>query len=220
MKKIYCISGLGCDEKVFARVKLEGYQLVHLPWLMPKVNEPIHVYARRMSENVTEQNPILLGLSFGGMMSIEIAKLLPAQKVIIISSVKSYKEMPFWMRAAGKIKLNKIIPMRSYRVMEPLQNYTMGISSKEDKEIVNRYRQHVSQPLLTWSVNTILNWQNDWQPPNIVHIHGDSDKIFPIKNICQMLSIKDGGHFMIFNKAKQVALVLGEVLNTPDYSFN
>ena len=35
----------------------------------------------------TSRNPILIGLSFGGMMCIEIAKLIPVEKVILISSI-------------------------------------------------------------------------------------------------------------------------------------
>ena len=84
MKKIYCISGLGSDEKIFARIKVDGYQLVHIPWLKPEKDEPIEVYAKRMSKYIKDEKPVLMGLSFGGMMAIEITKLLPVDKLILI----------------------------------------------------------------------------------------------------------------------------------------
>ena len=32
MDKIYCLSGLGTDEKVFANLNIEGYTLEYIPW--------------------------------------------------------------------------------------------------------------------------------------------------------------------------------------------
>ncbi len=77
----------------------------------PLKNESIEQYAKRMSEKIHHENPVLIGLSFGGMMCIEIAKIINTDKIIIISSVKSFHEMPWWMRLAGKLKLYKIFPL-------------------------------------------------------------------------------------------------------------
>ena len=204
-KNIYCISGLGADEKAFAKIKVPGYALKHLLWLTPEKDEALEAYAKRMAKQIPDANPILMGLSFGGMLCIEIAKLIPVEKVILISSIPSYKQMPLWMRALGKLKLNKIIPIHSYtKVLEPVQNYHIGAVTKEEKEIVRRYRQNVSQELLDWSVNAILNWKNDWQPQKLYHIHGDADRIFPLKKVQPDYVVKGGTHFMILSKAKEV----------------
>lgn len=158
-----------------------------------------------MAKQIKEPHPILMGLSFGGMMCIEIAKLLDAEKVILISSIPSFKQMPLWMRAAGKMKLNKIIPVHAYtQVLEPVQNYHMGVKTKEEIEIVRHYRKNVSQVYLDWAVNAVLNWKNDWQPSKLYHIHGDADKIFPLKKVNPDYIVKGGTHFMIFNRAKEV----------------
>lgn len=89
MKTIYCISGLGADEKAFSRLSIEGYQLQIINWLKPLHNETLQEYATRMRETIKEEEPILIGLSFGGIMCTEIAKQIPVQKIIIISSIKS-----------------------------------------------------------------------------------------------------------------------------------
>src|SRR5258707_139416 len=98
---IYCISGLGTDAKIFSRLKIRGYQLIHLPWLKPRSKESMKSYAARMAAPIHHPSPVLLGVSFGGMVAIEIAKQLPVKKTIIISSVKTLKEIPSWMRIAG-----------------------------------------------------------------------------------------------------------------------
>lgn len=214
MKKIYCISGLGADERAFAKLHIEGYELIHLPWLLPLQNESIEQYAKRMSENILDENPVLMGLSFGGIMSIEIAKHVPAEKVILISSVKSSKEMPVWMKLAGRLKLNKIMPMRPYKILEPLQNYNLGATTREEKEMAKAFRENVSPAYLHWAINQVLNWKNNWQPASLYHIHGNADKLFPIKKINAHFVINNAGHLMIMNKSGEVNQFLNTILAT------
>lgn len=214
MKNIYCISGLGADEKAFARIAIPGCTLQHLQWLIPEKNESIEQYALRMAAQISEPNPILMGLSFGGMLCIEIARQLPVNKVILISSISTCLSLPRWMRMAGKWKLNKLLPIHAYsKLLEPVQNYHMGIKTREDLAIVRHYRQHVQQDLLNWSVNAILNWKNEWQPANLFHIHGDADRIFPLKKTHPHCIIKKGSHFMIFNQAQDINASLSNYLS-------
>lgn len=212
MKTIYCISGLGADERAFSRLQFDGYEVKHLPWLTPIAKETITAYATRMRQAITADNPILLGLSFGGMMCIEIAKQIPVEKVILVSSIQSSKQLPPWMRAAGFLKLNRIFPMKSYRITEPIQNRFIGISLREDIELVRSYRKNAPQQYLNWAINEVFRWNNDWQPSALFHVHGDADRIFPIRQVVPTHIIKGGGHFMIMNKAAEVNAALREIL--------
>lgn len=205
MKTIYCISGLGADEKAFAKINVPGYQLRHLHWLTPVKNEPIAAYAKRMAGQIEEANPVLMGLSFGGIMCIEIAKLVQVDKVILVSSIPTDKQLPLWMKAAGKLRLHKIVPLNPHtKLLQPLQDFFIGAKGNKEKEIVRRYRQQVQQDYLKWAINAILNWKNDWKPPHLYHIHGDADRIFPLKKVKPDCVVKGGTHFMIFSKAKAV----------------
>lgn len=212
MKSIYCISGLGADERAFAALHITGHKFVHLPWVLPDKKESIADYAKRMSEKITDENPILMGLSFGGMMCIEIAKLIAVEKVIIISSIKSRAELPTWMRTAGKIKLNKLLPLRPFKILEPYQNKRLGVKTKEEKHMVRHFRKNTPQIYTNWAINQILNWKNDWQPEKIFHIHGDSDKLFPIDKVKPNHIVKGGTHFMIIHKSEEVSRFINEVI--------
>lgn len=214
MKKIYCISGLGADERAFSRLKLEGYSIVYLPWLTPLPQETITAYAIRMSIPIKEANPILIGLSFGGMMCIEIAKLIAVEKVILISSIQTGKQLPRWMKAAGRLRLNKILPMRSFKLTEPIQNRFIGITLPDEIELVRSYRRNAPQVYMDWAINEVFKWRNNWQPPKLFHIHGDADRIFPIQYLKPDYVIKNGGHFMIMNKADEVTKALHNILDT------
>lgn len=209
---IYCISGLGADHNVFNNLELNGHKLVPVPWLRPNKKETIDDYTKRMMQPIKHPSPILLGVSFGGMIGIEIAKKINLRKLIIISSIKNMNELPAWMRVAGKMQLNKFLPIRSYKFTEKIDNNRLGVSNEEERKMVQTYRQSADPVYLAWAINQVLNWKNDWQAGNIVHIHGDSDKIFPIKNISANYVVKDGTHLMIYNRGKEVSDLINKEL--------
>ena len=212
MKTIYCISGLGADERAFSKLTITGYNLIVIRWLMPQPDEPLPHYAERMRAGIEEENPILMGLSFGGMVCTEIAKQITVQKIIIISSIKSSKELPWWMRSVAKLGINKIIPMRSSKITQPIQNRMLGVKSDEEKTLVASLRREADLPYTNWAVNQAINWKNDWQHPDIIHIHGDNDNMFPIRYIKADYTIKKGGHFMIMNRAAEVSACINTIL--------
>ena len=213
MKHIYCISGFGADERVFSKLDFGDHPIHFISWLTPVKKESIEQYAKRMGEKIQHDNPILLGLSFGGIMCIEIAKIIKTHKVILISSIKSFREMPLWMRLAAKSKLNKFFPLKSFRIIEPIENYNLGIENRDELKLVREYRRNIGQQYTKWAIHQILHWKNEWQPGDLIHIHGDKDHIFPIKNIKADYIIPGGGHFMIMNRAEKVNGIIKELLS-------
>lgn len=211
-KTIYCISGLGADERVFTNLAVNGHELHYLPWLRPEKNESMESYAKKMAAPITHSSPVLLGVSFGGMMGIEIAKQLNLQQLIIVSSIKSNKEMPGWMKVVGKMSLHKILPVRSNKLTEKIDNDRLGVSTEEEKQMVKDYRKKVDPVYFNWAIHQVVNWKNDWHPENIIHIHGDKDKIFPVKKIAPTHVVKDGTHMIIYNRAPEVGKFIESIL--------
>lgn len=212
MKHIYCISGFAADERVFAHLNFRENIVHFIPWKIPQPLESIISYAHRMRKDIEDANPVLLGLSFGGMMAIEIAKEMATEKIILISSISTYHEMPWYMKVAGKLRLNKLVPLRPYSVLEPLENYTLSAQTPEEKGLVRQYRKNLNFQYSDWAIDQVLNWKNDWYPPNLIHIHGSKDHIFPVKNVKADYIIRDGGHLMLMNKAGEVNEILKKVL--------
>lgn len=212
MKHIYCISGLGADKRVFSKFGFPGHEIHFIVWIIPEKNQSIESYAKRLISQIHHNNPILIGLSFGGIMCIEIARQIKTELIIIISSIKSSDEMPLWMRLSGKLKLNRLFPMRSFKLIEPLEDYNLGVKTKAEKEMVHDYRRNIDTGYSNWAVNAILNWKNKSTPENLYHIHGDIDKIFSIKKIKPNYTIQNGGHLMILNKSDEVNECISSIL--------
>ncbi|MEO5562280.1 MAG: alpha/beta hydrolase [Chitinophagaceae bacterium] len=210
---IYCISGLGADEKIFTNLELSGYELRFISWLRPHKGETIEAYAARMASSIKEKDAVLLGVSFGGMIGIEIARQKPLHRLILVSSIKSTEELPRWMKVAGKLKLNKLIPVRNYSFTEKIDNRRLGITNEEEKQMVTAYRKSADASYIEWAIHQVLNWKNDWTPSNIIHIHGDNDRIFPVKKIKATHIIKGATHMMVYNRAKEVSECIIKELN-------
>lgn len=211
-KTIYCISGLGADENVFAQLHIANHSLQYLHWIKPQTRESLSSYALRLSHQIPESEPVVLGLSFGGMLAIEMAKQIPVKKVILVSSVKTFREIPKWMRWAGTLQLNKWIPIKTNRLTEKADDRRMGIETAEEKAFVEHYRNKADQQQVNWAVNQIINWKNTWVPNGIYHIHGEKDRMFPIKNIQPTHVIKDGTHIMILNRTREIGQCIEEIL--------
>ncbi|MDY7021951.1 MAG: alpha/beta hydrolase, partial [Cyanobacteriota bacterium] len=110
LKDVYFISGLGADKRVFRRLKTEGYQPVHIDWIEPEKGESISDYAQRLATQIKSENPILVGLSFGGLIAVEMAKHLNPEKVILISSAKNHTEVPPYFKLFRWFPIHRIFP--------------------------------------------------------------------------------------------------------------
>ena len=211
MPTVYCISGLGADEHIFDGLDVPGVAWAHLPWLMPEGDETIEVYAGRMKAGIGETAPVLLGVSFGGMMAIEIAKLLPAATVIIVSSIRHRGQLPFPIKMTALLGLGKWTPPANWRLLAPLQDYFLGVETKADARLVREYRGNVDPHYLQWSIRHIAGWQNEWQPASFYHIHGSKDKVFPLSLVKPTHVVDGGGHLMIHNRAREISKILIDI---------
>lgn len=220
MKRVYCLCGLGSDERIFSKLTWDQDIDIHyIQWLIPEKDEQLVNYAGRMAKSIdTASDFILIGVSFGGIMAIEITKIIPVKKLILISSVETHHQIPTWMKLCGKLKLYTLIPtgvlhdIRPLKLFEPIENYFLGAYTKDQKDLANEYRKNVNPHYLKWSIKQILNWKNEIAPKDVHHLHGTADRIFPIKNVTPTHTIDSGRHFMLYHKPEEVSIILKDLL--------
>ena len=211
--KAYFISGLGAGKKAFQRIKLpESFEPVYLDWITPEKDESLRNYARRFSSLIKNDDAfVLIGLSFGGMLASEIARLRNPMKTIIISSIGCANELPWYFKRAGRIGLHRAVPIKLLKAGTIIKNM-IGAASKEDKAIIIDYAKFADPALVRWSLHAIVNWDQYQRLPGIIHLHGSKDLMLPLRYTQPDYIIKDGGHLMVFNKADEVNRILNEVL--------
>jgi len=211
--KAYFISGLGAGKKAFQRIKLpESFEPVYLDWITPEKDESLRNYARRFSSLIKNDDAfVLIGLSFGGMLASEIARLRNPMKTIIISSIGCANELPWYFKRAGRIGLHRAVPIKLLKAGTIIKNM-IGAASKEDKAIIIDYAKFADPALVRWSLHAIVNWDQYQRLPGIIHLHGSKDLMLPLRYTHPDYIIKDGGHLMVFNKADEVNRILNQVL--------
>lgn len=217
MKKtpIYFVPGLAAGPEIFENLELdpEKYTLHYLKWIEPlALEEDIDNYACRLSDEVTEKNPVLIGVSFGGIMVQEMAKFVNPKKVIIISSVKNQKELPKKFKLAKFTKIYNFFPTAIVENFEDYAQYFLGKSLKKKAELYKKYLSVRGKMYLKWAIYNVLKWEQINPLDDVVHIHGTKDTVFPIKRIKNPIKIKDGNHVMILTKAKKISQIIDDVL--------
>ena len=211
MIPIYFISGIGADERAFRLISLPGYEIRNVSWLEPLQNESLQTYSMRLSSQIKTENPIIIGLSFGGIIAQEIAHQIKAKKVIIISSLKGRKELPLLYKIAGILRLNRIIPSFLFKRSTFITNIFFGARGKNDKMLLKNILSSTDTKFLQWAIENALHW-NPENTPDIIHIHGSKDKIIPIRYVKADYGINGGGHLMVLNKARELSALLMQVL--------
>ena len=212
---MYCISGLGADHRIFGKLLVPDVDFQPLNWLTPVRREDIGSYSTRIREGIPEDRPVLLGVSFGGMMAIEIAKSLPGATVIIVSSISAGSQLPLWMKLGGYLPIDRLSPAGSIkrgRLLTRLENYMLGVESEEEAVLCRDFRVHIDRGYLNWAIGVILRWRNGWKPSSFFHLHGGRDRIFPLRLVKPTHVIEDGGHLMIYNRAGEISRLLGDIL--------
>jgi pimeloyl-ACP methyl ester carboxylesterase len=212
---VYFISGLGADRRIFARLKLPPeIRIKYIDWIEPLKKESLIAYCKRLAVQVDAKDDfVLAGLSFGGMVAIELSRMLQPRLIILISSIATRNELPLHFRLVRNLKLNRITPAWLMKLPRPFIYWIFNARTKGERLMLRSFLENVSNPYLKWSINEVVNWENEQRPVNLFHIHGSSDRIFPYKNIHADVRIEDGGHLMVYDKAGEISKILSEKLN-------
>lgn len=211
--KVYFISGLGADSRVFHHIRLpEGYEAEFITWIQPRRNEPLHDYAMRLAGNIDRSKPfVLVGLSLGGMLATEIARNLNADLTILISSIPCAGHLPSYYRIAAKMRLHKLVPIGVLKSGSFLKRFfTKELS--EDKQLIRQLIKETDPAFIRWALQAIVEWRGEIFQGRYVHIHGSGDEILPVRYTRPTHVIQKASHMMILTHAAEINRILREVL--------
>lgn len=213
---VYFISGQAADEKLFENLVLPSSLVIkHIHWIEPLKKETLDSYVKRLSAQInTSEDFVLIGVSLGGMVSVELNKILQPKLTIIISSIVTKKELPPYFKFFNFFKLQKIIPAAIYKWYNPLISWYFGVQSKREKELLQYWMKSTTKNYMRWSVNEIVSWKNQYKPANLFHIHGTSDRILPYKFTHADIKIENGNHLMVHNRAEEISQIIVEKINS------
>lgn len=213
---VYCMPGLAANPTIFERIQLpeEKFKIHWLNWLLPKAKESLQDYAQRMCKRVKHEDPVLIGVSFGGVVVQEMARFMQVKRVIIISSVKSEKELPRRMRVARRTGIFKILPTSLANHLDAFERIAFSDFMRKRLKLYQKYMSITDTRYLDWAIEKMVCWDQPEPMPGVVHIHGDKDLIFPYKYIRGCITVPGGTHIMIINRFRWFNEHLEEIILT------
>lgn len=215
MAEIYLMPGLGLDDRIFSNLKFEAPSVIHLKWIEPLNDENLSSYVLRIANQISsdQQPKILIGHSFGGFIVQELSKVINTKKIIIISSIKHEREMPIFFKALRVLPLHFFITKKIIKNTLPLWLNKNGFTPSKRNLIFMEMFDKNSNFYFKWAVNQLVNWTSkQTEPIDVVHIHGNKDKTFPIRNIKNVIEVKNGNHLMVWNRSKQISQIINDTL--------
>ena len=199
---VYMMPGMAANPKIFDFISLPQNFIIHyLEWEIPDLDESLKDYSSRFLNKIKGENIVLIGVSFGGIIIQEISKLINPIKIIIISSVKSKNELPLIMQLSRKTKAYKFFNIKWINDFESLALFVFGPIVKNRIDLYRKYLSVRDENYLMWSIDQIVNWNQENPLKNIIHIHGSNDLVFPSIYIKKAIFLSGGTHAIILRKA-------------------
>jgi pimeloyl-ACP methyl ester carboxylesterase len=210
---IYFISGIGADERMFTHIRPpEGYQAAYIRWIPPQDNESLGIYASRLTAQIDTSQPfVLIGLSLGGIMAVEMAKRVTPQCTIIISSIPLSAHLPPYFRAAGKLGLGKVVPPMMLKAATSLKHF-FTMKTPANRKIIQSVIWSGDDKFISWALNAVLEWNNTEVPTPLYHVHGTRDEVFPIGFTHPTHIIPKAGHMFLLSRPEEVNNLLRSLL--------
>ncbi|HEX6334967.1 MAG TPA: alpha/beta hydrolase [Flavisolibacter sp.] len=215
---LYLISGLGADRRAFEKLALPPHHTIHhIEWIPPLPKETLENYAHRLTAGIETSKPfVLVGLSFGGMIATAMNKWVTPRLTILISSISSYYELPWYFRLCGRLRIHRLVPRFLLREPGRIVYGLFGARTPYEKKLLSVIMSETDPRFIRWSLDAIFNWR-PWQcTGRVVHLHGDRDKILPLKYTSADHIIEKGSHFMVMTRAQKISEILTGLLNDMD----
>lgn len=209
----YFFPGMAASDVMFYKYRNLPFKCHFFNWIDPIKNERVKDYAARYIQMMDRSKKInLVGVSFGGILAVEIAGQIEVNKVVLISSMTSRKTYPFLMKLFKHVPLYRLIPPKMPPINKGIVRKIFGIERKEDLEFFIKMISRYNFKNLRWSIRELLHWEYKEEMQGLIHIIGDQDRLFKPANTTNEIIIPGGTHYMVVDRAEDVKNVLIEVL--------
>ena len=212
--KVYLIPGLGADSRMFKHQDSLGENFIPMDWIPHERSETMASYAMRFSKLIDTSQPFsLLGVSMGGILAIELNKILKPEKVVLVSSIKNKYERPWTSKVAKALRLYPLISGFAFKAIASWTVSVFGLMNKEHSDLFKLMLKEADSSFMRWALIRVIVWDSTEEFDNVVHIHGDKDVVFPMRSFDNIIRIRGGNHFMIANRYEEVNAHVLEALS-------
>lgn len=211
MKRVYFIPGLGADERLYANIHLKGIEEHYLNWIDTDGCITMAEYAERYVPLIETDEPFyLIGTSMGGMMAIELQKLISPVKMVLISTLKTRHEIPVHLRTIARTRLNTLLAGSLIQNLSGVIDTVYPWQTQTQRDLFLEMLHNCTPEYLEFAINACINWNNEIPPHDFLHLHGSRDPLFPASRAKGAKIIQGGNHFMVYEKGAEISSCIQE----------
>ncbi len=204
--KIYAFPGLGADKRLY-RYQLQKFDIKVLEWLNPHQHETLQEYLSRYINQINQNQPfVLMGVSFGGIVAVELSHKINPVKTILISSARTSLELPFFVKYFRYFPIH-LLPNAFFTNLGFLVRPFFSIKEKKHKKLFNDMLRSMPPNFMKWALYQIVHWKRDEVNKKIIQIHGTKDLVIPCHTNKDYI-INGGGHLMVMEKVENIEKIL------------
>ncbi len=214
-KQLVLLPGMGADERLFEHQRRAFPNLMVPPWIESLDSETISAYASRLADTIKVSRPFYLGgVSFGGMVALEMAERLGPEAVFLIGSARSSASIPFFWKTMER--LTRFAPIE---VVEALSEWNpffarkFGLLTAEQKDLFMTMLKDADMKFIRWGCRALMDWQGPKSSEIPVHhIHGAEDKLIPPRLAEADRLVPGAGHLLNLSHPPEVNAILLELI--------
>lgn len=218
------LSGLGADRRLLTPQESLPLRVRILDWIAPHRRDTLATYGRRLAESLEVRPPFFLGgVSMGAMLALEMSRRLRPEAVLLISGARSCRELRPLLRVLGRFV--GAAPLWGH--MPPVVSRPLGafiarhllFSSRqvtaEIREFCADMGRDGSPPFVRWGCRAVTTWPGVENVSAVIyHIHGENDRVFPLRRVRPDYIVRGGGHLINLTHTDEVNAYLREKIGT------
>ncbi len=208
---IYLFPGQGSDKRIFDSLSFDtSFVIRYIEYSTPEKGTTLPQYAKILSNQIDTSNEfILIGVSLGGMICVELCEMINPKKAIIISSAKNRSELPFRYKFQRVFPIYKVFSARFLLFGAKFLQPIVEPDRKKNKATFKSMLAQKNPKYIKRTIEMIIKWDRELYSNKVVHIHGDNDHTLPIRRINCDYRINHGSHMMTLTRFE----IINEVLN-------
>lgn len=204
------LPGMMADSRLFAPQLKQFPDAIVPAWPVHKTTDTLRSFAERLAGCLPQGPMVVVGVSFGGLVALELARFVDTQCCVVVSAVRSPREFPWPMRVLRPLG-------RSHpRLFDAATRLGVRATRPSLRPVTKRrFNRMLSGPnaeFYRWASWAVLNWQGTRIGCPVRQVHGSVDRTFPVARTKPDTIVEQAGHGLIMTHPRIVNDVIRESL--------